>query len=252
MYCTTNKPWTAYSNIKIKTEKILPVDSLLHGIIRSQTKEHRKYPKYHRRYLHKQVESNRTWRYYNTPGTSCWGSGSPDRTSEWMLRIRLLSSVTIRMQKKNSIFFSYILPTGTLSSVFFMRKGKDLEPDRHPDRFLWLMDQDPGGLKTCGSPTLPGTRKFLKGPIYMDQWNSTPKYRYLSKYGTVRVYKNTPWWRGVYWPTGGLSGSTDTAWCGCCCSPPPSTSQQSAAREQTSRQGSSPFQLSLSSSQQTT
>jgi hypothetical protein len=33
-----------------------------------------------------------------------------------------------------------------------MRKGKDPEPDP----YLWLMDPDPGGLKTCrsGSPTL--------------------------------------------------------------------------------------------------
>jgi hypothetical protein len=35
-----------------------------------------------------------------------------------------------------------------------MRKGKDPEPD--PDPYLWIMDPDPGGPKTCrsGSPTL--------------------------------------------------------------------------------------------------
>jgi hypothetical protein len=66
--------------------------------------------------------------------------------------------------KKN---FSNNLPAGTLSSVFkknfsckhyfsplntFMRKGKD------PHQYLWLIDPDPGGPKTCesgsGSPTL--------------------------------------------------------------------------------------------------
>ncbi len=36
-----------------------------------------------------------------------------------------------------------------------MRKGKDPEPD--PDPYLWLMDPDPGGPKTCGSPTLSRT-----------------------------------------------------------------------------------------------
>jgi hypothetical protein len=43
-------------------------------------------------------------------------------------------------------FFS---PLNTL-----VRKGKDPEPD--PDPHLFLMDQDPGGPKTCGSgsPTL--------------------------------------------------------------------------------------------------
>ncbi len=33
----------------------------------------------------------------------------------------------------------------------FMRKGKD------PDPHLWLMDPDPGGPKTSGSPTLAYT-----------------------------------------------------------------------------------------------
>jgi hypothetical protein len=79
------------------------------------------------------------------------------------------------------VFFSYNLPAGALSSVFnfllkfcvkilfckhyfsplntFMRKGKD--PDMDPDPYLWLMDPDPGALKTCeswgsGYPTLLG------------------------------------------------------------------------------------------------
>jgi hypothetical protein len=42
------------------------------------------------------------------------------------VRIRVLSSVTLRMPQKIIFFefFSYNLPTGTFSSVF-MRKGKD-------------------------------------------------------------------------------------------------------------------------------
>ncbi len=48
--------------------------------------------------------------------------------------------------------------------ALFTRKGKDPEPDP----YLWLMDPDPGGPKTCwscgsGSPTLPiGTRRRNK------------------------------------------------------------------------------------------
>jgi hypothetical protein len=32
-----------------------------------------------------------------------------------------------------------------------MRKGKDPELELDPDPYLWLMDPDPGGPKTCGS-----------------------------------------------------------------------------------------------------
>ncbi len=37
-----------------------------------------------------------------------------------------------------------------------MRKGKDPDSELDPDPYLWLMDPDPGGTKTCGSrsPTL--------------------------------------------------------------------------------------------------
>ncbi len=88
------------------------------------------------------------------------------RTSDkWIriqLRIRLFSSVTLRMQKKVLLFFSCNLPAGTLSSVkilfyklyyrplnTFMSKGKAPDPD--PDLYLRLMDPDPGGSITWGT-----------------------------------------------------------------------------------------------------
>jgi hypothetical protein len=44
----------------------------------------------------------------------------------------------------------------------FMRKRKDLEPD--PDLRLWLIDLDPGGLKTCGSGSLTVVGRFQEKP----------------------------------------------------------------------------------------
>jgi hypothetical protein len=93
--------------------------------------------------------------------------------------IRLLSSVTLRMQKKkfslsfsdnwtyNLILIKFLLPKFVCKILFckyyfsplnaFMIKGKD----PNPDPYLWLMesDPDPGEPKTCGpcgsgSPTL--------------------------------------------------------------------------------------------------
>ena len=89
------------------------------------------------------------------------------------IRIRLLSSVTLPMPKKIYFFLQLTrrlsLKNVILCSIFFccenlfckhyfsplnifMRKGKD------PDPYLWLMDPDSGGPKTCvssgsGSPT---------------------------------------------------------------------------------------------------
>jgi hypothetical protein len=122
------------------------------------------------------------------PHCQGWGSmtfwSNPDPLMRIQHRIRLLSSVTLRMPKKVffSYFFSYNSLTGTLCSVLkilfyakknfilqalfqplntFMRKGKDLEPD--PDPYLWLMDPESGpwGPKTwrSGSPTPPHGEK---------------------------------------------------------------------------------------------
>jgi hypothetical protein len=42
-----------------------------------------------------------------------------------------------------------------------MRKGKDPDPEPDPDPYLWLIDPDPGGPKTSGSPTLLGGEYFM-------------------------------------------------------------------------------------------
>jgi hypothetical protein len=53
----------------------------------------------------------------------------------------------------------------SVRTTHLWEKGKDLDPEPDPYRYLWLMDPDPGGPKTCGScksrsgsgsPTLPG------------------------------------------------------------------------------------------------
>ncbi len=86
------------------------------------------------------------------------------------IRIRLLSSVTLRMPKKIFHYFFLIIfqQTHYLQSLIycfkdkfwvkilfckhyfsplntFMKKGMD------PDPYLWLTDPNPGGPKTCGS-----------------------------------------------------------------------------------------------------
>ncbi len=107
------------------------------------------------------------------------------RTSDYRIRIWLLSSVTLRMPKK--FFFIFFLITyqqahylQSLTYCFkekfcvkikfskhyfsllntFMRKGKDPAPELNP--YIWLRDPDLGGPKTCGScgsgyPTLKKT-----------------------------------------------------------------------------------------------
>jgi hypothetical protein len=103
-----------------------------------------------------------------------------------LIRIRLLSSLILRLQKK-FVFFLLTCPPAhhiilSLKNLIFcknfvlkflscrhyfsplnsfMRKATDPEPD--PDPYLWQMDPDPGGPKTrgSGSPTLIFTQCFL-------------------------------------------------------------------------------------------
>ncbi len=82
------------------------------------------------------------------------------RTSDEWIRIRLLSSVTLKMQKNFFFFiFSYNLPAGTLSSVLEIKFFAKILLKFHfasiisvrstdPDPCLRLMDPD--GPKSCG------------------------------------------------------------------------------------------------------
>ncbi len=117
------------------------------------------------------------------------------------LRNRLLSSLILEMQKKFHIFFLITCPQAPhlqskkcnfllkfcVKILFcrhyfsplntFMRKGKDpdLEPEPDPDPYLWLMDLDPGGPKTCGSsgsgsPTLvQALAELVDASLTMDE-----------------------------------------------------------------------------------
>ncbi len=106
------------------------------------------------------------------------------------------------------IFFSHNLPTGTLSSVLeieffakicikilfckhyfsplntFMRKGKD--PDPEPDPYLWLMDPDPGGPKTCRIRN-PNTA-FLQA-FAMIKVNSMPYQSFVVTYYSICIIR---------------------------------------------------------------
>ncbi len=112
------------------------------------------------------------------------------------IRIRLLSSVILRMQKNNFfIFFSFYLPAGSLSSVLkfnffltfcvkilfckhfyfspfntFMRKGKDPDPELDP--YLWLMD--PEGPKICRSGQCCGSGSGIRDWGLFDPWIRDP------------------------------------------------------------------------------
>jgi len=112
-----------------------------------------------------------------------FGADPRIRTSDsWIrLRIRLLSSLIVKMlKKKNYIFFLITCPQAhhlqfkkfnffakiclILQALFQSAQHiyeKRKEPD--PDPYLWLMDpdSDPGGPNTSGSPTLLVRKEYL-------------------------------------------------------------------------------------------
>ncbi len=65
-------------------------------------------------------------------------------------RRRIIFSLQIKFFAK--IFCIKILFCKHYFSLFntFMNKGKDPDPERDPDPYLWLMNPDPGGPKTSG------------------------------------------------------------------------------------------------------
>jgi hypothetical protein len=70
----------------------------------------------------------------------------------------------------------------------FMRKKKDLKMDPEPDPYLWLMDPDPGGPKTCGScgsgcgsGSGPTTLLFTKCTLTVKWLGHKIDFNYLEK-----------------------------------------------------------------------
>ena len=62
----------------------------------------------------------------------------------------------------------------------FMRKGK--VPDPEPDPYLWLMDPDPGGPKTCGSCGSESPTRFQISLRWSELNGSFFSYRILAHF----------------------------------------------------------------------